>query len=120
MRFKIDRTSSSYGSEEPPCTEAVRGTISSWDRRTFATAEEYDRTLALQDGYRWAARGLDHGHYQQANGAQGIRRRFESEGWCVDIETLDELVAFSARYGSIIVEADDGFPSIEIYDDYRE
>ncbi len=34
----------------------------------------------------------------------------------IEIETLEELVAFSERWGEIIVEKD----SIEIYDNYRK
>lgn len=37
--------------------------------------------------------------------------------WWVELNSLEELMAFSARYGALVV--DDG-PSIEIYDDYRE
>lgn len=40
--------------------------------------------------------------------------------WFIEIETLDDLVAFAAAQGLVIVSADNGDPRLEIYDYYRE
>ena len=44
--------------------------------------------------------------------------------WLIEINTLEELMEFCNKYGSLIVETDfyfgDGNNTIEIYDDYRE
>lgn len=44
--------------------------------------------------------------------------------WVIDINSLDELLAFSNKYGDIIVgkchRICDDLPCIEIYDTYRE
>lgn len=53
------------------------------------------------------------------------KRGKDYERWFIEIDTLDELMAFTAHHnGSVVVETDcydwPGQPSIEIYDDYRE
>lgn len=43
--------------------------------------------------------------------------------WCVEINNLDELLAFNKKYGDLILsrtESEPSYPEIEIYDDYRE
>jgi hypothetical protein len=42
-------------------------------------------------------------------------------GWFVDIDSLDDLVAFQERHGRLILQQEGrNPPEIEIYDDYRE
>lgn len=56
-------------------------------------------------------------------GAKGwIVRDIESEGWAIDIETIDDLMAFVDKNGDIVIQKDDAedFPWLEIYDTYRE
>lgn len=50
----------------------------------------------------------------------------ETQEYNIEINTLEELVAFARKYGKLVF-TDDNFygeetdiPSIEIYDDYRE
>lgn len=43
--------------------------------------------------------------------------------WTVEIESLEALCAFCNKYGDVIIhpkEEDEEFPSLEIYDGYRE
>ena len=45
------------------------------------------------------------------------------EGWTVEINSIEDLVNFTDRYGNIIIKSRDSFhpvSSIEIYDDFRE
>lgn len=52
------------------------------------------------------------------------------QSYYVELETLDDLLSFAAKYGEIIIERENwraefhpllkGVPFIEIYDDYRE
>lgn len=47
----------------------------------------------------------------------------EVEAWFVDIDTLEQLMAFHKKYGSIIIETPwytENMPCIEIYDARRE
>ena len=47
--------------------------------------------------------------------------RISPESWAVELETLEDLVGFVGRNGiTIISDYDPEFPSLEIYDDYRE
>lgn len=46
-----------------------------------------------------------------------------SEGWTVEINSIEDLVDFTDKYGNIIIKGRDSFhpvSSIEIYDDFRE
>lgn len=38
----------------------------------------------------------------------------------IKIDTLDELLALAKEYGDLVISADEGQPSIVIYDDYLE
>lgn len=45
------------------------------------------------------------------------------EGWTVEINSIEDLVDFTDKYGNIIIKSRDTFhpeSSIEIYDDFRE
>ncbi len=47
----------------------------------------------------------------------------KGDGWYIKINTLEELIAFENKYGSLIISKvwDNGKEmQIEIYDDYRE
>lgn len=51
-----------------------------------------------------------------------IRKLFREYGFYIEIDTLEDLVNLSRRYGDLIVIGGGGenSPEIEIYDDYRE
>ena len=42
--------------------------------------------------------------------------------WKVQLNTLEDILNFSKKYGELIIDNsyNEGNPSIEIYDDYRE
>ena len=41
--------------------------------------------------------------------------------WIIEINSLDELIQFSEKYGELIITGNyKGLKEIEIYDDYRE
>ena len=50
----------------------------------------------------------------------------ETQEYNIEINTLEELVAFSKKYGELVFKDDNDYgkekdiPSIEIYDSYRE
>lgn len=50
--------------------------------------------------------------------------KWEVYKWAVDINSLEDLMELTEEVGDIIVSAPneetDNYPSIEIYDDYRE
>jgi hypothetical protein len=111
MKFKITRTSE--WNEKSPCEEAKQGMGKVYDERT-CTEEYFDLNLAKHyNGLKWKERGSEHTVLPNGN----IKRRLEdSPYWTIEINTLEELIALSEKYGEIILDGD----SIEIYDDYRE
>lgn len=46
----------------------------------------------------------------------------ETEGWAVEINTLEELMSFYDKYGNLVITKPEFVNAIqlEIYDDYRE
>ena len=45
--------------------------------------------------------------------------------WTIEINSIEELIALSRKYGEIIIaghylDINDMYPTLEIYDDYRE
>lgn len=44
-------------------------------------------------------------------------RMTQGRSWLIEVE---DLIAFMKEVGEIIISMDDGWPSIEIYDSYRE
>lgn len=116
MRFEVHRTSQ-YDSDTAPCAGAFRGTYEYWDRRTCKTPEEYDARLGLDEP--WHSKGTKH----QKDG-DGIKRAMgPRDCWYVELDSFDDLLAFAAEYGELVLGHALGspdVPSIEIYDDYRE
>lgn len=117
MRFQVSRTTRYEGR---PCDEAVEGTVEVWDRRSFKTPEEHDEKIPRGPG--WLEAGTDHGIWRRGE-LYGIERRMpDRQAWFVDIETLEDLVAFMDKHGDLVLQRDHPNlpPEIEIYDDYRE
>lgn len=99
-----------------PCQEAKRETINRLDIRTVN-----DPAKIAHYGYKsdwWYAEGENH----RVEKGQ-IVREFPDEAWFVELNTLDDLMKFYAKYGSFIIEPswlDHRIPMIRIYDDYVE
>jgi hypothetical protein len=113
MRFAICRTSCYRDTK--PCKEAYQIDSVRVDERTVADPAK----LPGQDGTEWYKHGTNHrvekGH---------IFRDFEVKLWVVDIDSLEKLLKFEKKYGSLIIEQKDwrskDLLTLEIYDDYRE
>ena len=83
------------------------------DERTVS-----DPALLRKGSQDWYKEGRNH---RVENGR--IRRDFDGEDWFIEINSLDELAAFSKLYGEIVIgQAWDreGYMRLEIYDTYRE
>jgi hypothetical protein len=128
MRFKVKRTSQmSYDyKKNPPCPEAAPGMSLDFrlDRRTCATAEEFDAKKFWDSP--WLAHGTNHGTWTDHEGKTGIQRDMPAEPereWYVEVGSMAELVAFVGRHGQVVVSPpeDPRLPyELEIYDGYRE
>lgn len=114
MRFAIGRTS--RPDDVGPCEEAYRDKCITVDERGADDPAKVPAHRGQSDW--WCERGKNHriedGH---------IKRDFDGEGWFIDIETLDELLSFIAKYEQAVLGPWYNNPDIlriEIYDDWRE
>jgi hypothetical protein len=114
MKFRITRTSGSCVNEAKPCEKAVKGTYLYTSTRT-CTEEEFNRKFADREGL-WRSKGINH----RVDSRGYIQREYEREGFLIEINTLEELVAFVDEVGDIVISKDNPMPEIEIYDGYRE
>lgn len=109
MRFLVTRTS--LWSEERPCEEAKL--------EQFTKVEEWsvDDPQKLYLGETWYRHGVNH---RVENGK--IKRDFHVKRWFVEINTLEELLAFMRRHGRIILHPElvSHDIEIEIYDVWRD
>lgn len=110
MKFKVSRTST-YN-DEKPCKEA---------KRKLYTKIETRKKINVGEKNEWIENGIN--HHINENGYE--QREFPDEcvGWFIDINTLEELLAFRNKYGDVIITRawdNKNIYELEIYDDYRE
>jgi hypothetical protein len=117
MKFLVTRTSL-FLDDTKPCDDAQRCNYISVDERTVNHPDKlYPKNKFTSDWYndpRFFNHRVEHGH---------IKRDQNREGWCICLNTLDELKLFADKHGRCVVSNEDGNPdmmSIEIYDTYRE
>jgi hypothetical protein len=117
MIFIIRRTSE-WDEDVPPCPEAKKTEIDVWDKRTCT--EDVFNARNLGNGVKWADNGTE--HTIVTYGRCKIKRKIGIKtAWYITINTIGELLKFSDKYEPLIINKnDDGKPTIEIYDDYRE
>lgn len=119
MKFIITRTSD-WGDDNSPCEEAKRSQVVKIETRTLRTPEEFDKKFAAREG-AWLSIGTNH-----RIGRDGYicRDREMMDVWTIEVNSIEELVALSSKYGEIIVANhywnNDEYPTLEIYDAYRE
>ena len=115
MRFIISKTSM-WSEDKPIDTAEMKATVRRHCRT--CTEEHFNAKLFPQDGGKWREKGF--GHHVDERGY--IVRYEEHEQWCIELDTMTDLVNFIAEHGECVVSADDksSTPEIEIYDDYRE
>lgn len=119
MKFIITRTSD-YGDDNSPCEEAKRSQVVKVETRTLRTPEEFDKKFAAREG-TWLSIGTNH-----RIGRDGYicRDREMMNVWTIEVNSIEELIELSRKYGEIIVAdhywSNDEYPTLEIYDAYRE
>lgn len=107
MKFRVRRTSV-WDDETAPCPEATRAEYREWIYWTLPPAQIVKKHPSLASTTVEKAPG-------------GSRSARTSTGWWIELDTLDDLLAFQARHGPLVIEsAGQDDPTIEIYDDYRE
>jgi len=114
-QFIVTRTSI-WSKDVQPCNEAKQIEVVRVDRRSAGDPKEIPYYKGTS-GW-WYSRGSNHrvdqhGYICRDMGTELI--------WVVQLDTLDDLLAFTARYGPCIVKENlDGNFELEIYDGYRE
>lgn len=115
MKFLVTRTSQ-WGDDVSPCPEARQETYTRIDERTTNDPAKVGAHLGEVDW--WYGAGRNH---RVERGC--IKRDIDDTGWFVELSTLDELMAFVARHGELVIGpyyANPDIIRIEIYDSYRE
>jgi hypothetical protein len=116
MNFIISRTSQ-YFNENPPCEESFKKPLPSFHIRT-CTEEEFNKRYSDREGL-WRSEGTNHTVTEEG---YIKRQEADKEEWCVNIKSIEELMSFHEKHGTLIIKR--GYsslvPEIEIYDDYRE
>ena len=103
--------SSSLDDDVPPCEGAKQYQVKRVDRRSVDDPKKIPLNRGT-DG-DWYTRGENH---RVENGMICRDVGWKTE-WFVEIP---DIMAFVRRYGQCVVSHRDGYPCIEIYDDYRE
>lgn len=127
MKFIIRRTT--HYEESAPIKGAFKMMVPYWHTRT-CTEEYFDKHFAPTEG-KWRSKGKNHkkikANYNHLSKGTWISRQEEDrEVWAIEINSLEELIAFEKKYGDIIIstyqdnEGDEDILVIEIYDGYRE
>lgn len=117
MKFIIKRTSI-YGPDSAPCEGATLQPFPRWETRTI-NESGFNEKYGEREGL-WRSKGTEHTTTEQGY----ITRKREDEMlWAIEINTIEELIAFHEKYGRLVIEEswnNDKFLQLEIYDDYRE
>lgn len=112
MKFKITRTSTCRN--EKPCDEAQEVEMEYIDFRTLPKEEMIKK---------FSKRFNDYTNKTLRDGTKGCYKVQGSEkAFTIEINSIDELIRFTDKYGSIIIipKEDIELPEIEIYDTWRE
>lgn len=116
MKFIVSRASVWDGSQ--PCEEAYIDFITNVDERCVSDPSKLEGI----DKNNWYNKGKNHRILPNGNIARD-NVNGEAKVWCINITTLEELIEFKKKYGSIIVQTcyeNDDYDEIKIYDYYVE
>ena len=89
MRFVVSRTSI-HDDDKAPCPEAFRAELPRWSYWTFRSIKEAE------------ARHPDKEFEKTAGGLRS--RKDPGRSWCLEISTLEELLAFYSTHGPLVIE----------------
>lgn len=110
MLFRVSRTSQ-WSDEVSPLDGATLQPVENWQTRAVSE-EEFNRRFSEREGL-WASKGKNH----KLTPEGWVTRQMEDiQDWCIEINSLEDLIGISEREGRVIVNPG----HIEIYDDYRE
>lgn len=117
MKFIVSRTSK--WNDDAPCEGAIRFNLPYVQtNRQCHTFEEYDKFSF--DGRKWTDNGENH----RINNDGFIERTMYKSVWCIEINSLEELLKFQSECVSELIIypnwLNSNYYEIEIYDSFRE
>ncbi len=116
MEFIVNRTSL-RSMDVQPCEEAYLKAYIRIDERTVNSPSKIT-AYKNQPVDWWYSAGKNH---RVENGH--IVRDFDDKGWFVKLDTMEDLLKFTQKYGSVVIGQywkNHSILEIEIYDDWRE
>jgi GTP:adenosylcobinamide-phosphate guanylyltransferase len=97
MKFIVSRTTVSLRKSRKPCDEATEADLTPLDYRTVKTLDDAKKKVWYKD---WLEGGLNH---REEAGMVVCDSKIKEKQWVVDIDSLEDLIAFQEKYGEILI-----------------
>lgn len=97
MKFIVGKKRVSLTESKKPCAEAKELDLTPLDIRDVKTLEEAKGKIWYKD---WLEEGENH---REVNGMVMCDKKAKVKQWVIDLNTLDELVAFQSKHGDILL-----------------
>jgi len=97
MKFIVSRKRVSLTGNRKVCDEARQEDLTPLDYRTVKTLEEAKKKVWYKD---WIKGGVNH---REEDGMVVCDKKEKSRQWVVEINSLEELLEFQSKYGSIVI-----------------
>jgi hypothetical protein len=97
MKFIVSRKRVSVTGNRKVCDEARQEDLTPLDYRTVKSLEEAKKKVWYKD---WVKGGVNH---REEDGMVVCDKKEKSRQWVVEINSLEELLEFQGKYGSIII-----------------
>jgi len=106
MKFIVSRQKTKVGSNGRPCDEARQEELTPLDYRMVGSLKEAEEKVWYRD---WLEGGTGH---REENGMVVCERKEKVKRWVVELNTLEALIDFQRKYGSITIQ--DSTPYSEV------
>ncbi len=97
MKFIISRKRLPVTENKKPCDEARKEELTPLDYRTVKTLEEAKGKVWYED---WLESGENH---REEDGVVVCDKKNKSKQWVIEIDNLEELIAFQKKYDEITI-----------------
>lgn len=106
MKFIVSKKIMSVTVNKQVCDEAVFEELTPLDYRNVSSLEEAKKKIWYTD---WISDGVNH---REEDGMVVCERKKKSSQWVVELGSLEELLSFQGKYGSINVS--NSTPYVEV------
>jgi len=97
MKFIVSRKRVSVTGSKRVCDEAKQEDLTPLDYRTVKSLEEAKKKVWYKD---WLKGGINH---REEDGMVVCDKKEKARHWVIEINSLEELLAFQSKYGSIMI-----------------